>query len=89
MGTYDERPWLGLYDEGTPASIDREHPSGLAMFRAAARAHPDRPLLHYFSASRTVAQVDADSDGLAVGLGSSGAGRATASRSPSRTCRSA
>jgi long-chain acyl-CoA synthetase len=68
VSIYDERPWLALYDEGTPASIEREHPSGLAMFRATARAHPDRPLLRYFSATRTVAQVDADSDALAAGL---------------------
>jgi long-chain acyl-CoA synthetase len=74
MSVYDERPWLALYDEGTPASIRREHPSGLAMFRAAARAHPRHPLLHYFSATRTVAEVDADSDALAAGLAGLGVG---------------
>ena len=68
----DDRPWLRLYDDGTPAGIEREHASGLAMFRAAARAHPDRPLLHYFTATRTVAEVDADSDALAAGLAAHG-----------------
>ncbi|NMI02154.1 class I adenylate-forming enzyme family protein [Pseudonocardia acidicola] len=68
MSIYDQRPWLGVYDQGTPAEIEIEHPSALAMFRAAARSAPDRPLLHYFDATRTVAEVDADSDALAAGL---------------------
>jgi long-chain acyl-CoA synthetase len=69
-----DRPWLDLYDAGTPASIDVEHRSGLAMFRAAAAAHPDRPLLHYFHATRTVGDVDADSDALAAAFAGLGVG---------------
>ncbi|MHA6792628.1 AMP-binding protein [Pseudonocardia bannensis] len=68
MSIYDQRPWLDVYDEGTPAGIEIEHPSALAMFRAAVRSAPDRPLLHYFHATRTVGEVDADSDALAAGL---------------------
>jgi long-chain acyl-CoA synthetase len=63
-----QRPWLARYDEGTPPSITPEHRNGLAMFRASAAAHPDHPLLHYFHATRTVAEVDADSDALAAAL---------------------
>ncbi|MCU1664339.1 MAG: fadD1 [Pseudonocardia sp.] len=67
-----DRPWLDLYDPGTPASIEVEHRSALAMFRAAATTHPDRPLLHYFTATRTVGQVDADSDALAAAFATLG-----------------
>jgi long-chain acyl-CoA synthetase len=69
-----DRPWLDLYDPGTPASIRTEHRSALAMFRAAATAAPERPLLHYFHATRTVGQVDADSDALAAALAELGVG---------------
>ncbi|MFC4942618.1 class I adenylate-forming enzyme family protein [Pseudonocardia sp. GCM10023141] len=70
----EQRPWLALYDEGTPPSITPEHRSGLALFRAAAADHPDRPLIHYFHATRTVADVDADSDALAAALAGLGVG---------------
>jgi long-chain acyl-CoA synthetase len=66
MSTYDERPWLALYDEGTPADIEVEHASALEMFQATAEAHPDQPLVHYFHATLTVAEIDRDSDALAV-----------------------
>jgi long-chain acyl-CoA synthetase len=68
MSVYDDRPWLARYDAGVAPETELEYPSALAMFRAAAEAHPDRPLLHYFHATRTVGQVDADSDALAAGL---------------------
>src|SRR5919202_536235 len=56
---YAERPWLALYDEGKPADIVCEHRSALAMFEAAARRAPDRPLLHYFDATLTARAVAA------------------------------
>ena len=63
-----QRPWLALYDEQTPASITPEHRSGLGMFRAAATTHAQAPLVHYFNTTRTVGEIDADSDALAAAL---------------------
>ena len=71
---YAERPWLALYDEGKPADIDCEHESALAMFEAAARRAPDRPLLHYFDATLTAAEVDDLAGALAAGLRDLGIG---------------
>ena len=68
MGTYDERPWLALYDEGVPADLEPEFSDALAMFRAAAARAADRPLVHYFDATLTVGEVDRLSDGLACGF---------------------
>lgn len=68
MTTYDERPWLALYDDGVPADpvLPVEH--GLAMFDAALADHADAPLIHYFDATLTVAEVDRLSAALARGL---------------------
>ena len=65
---YADRPWLALYDEGKPADIACEHDSALAMFEAAARRAPDRPLLHYFDATLTAGEVDELAGALAAGL---------------------
>jgi long-chain acyl-CoA synthetase len=65
---YADRPWLTLYDEGKPADIACEHPSALAMFEAAARRAPDRPLLHYFDATLTAREVDDLAGAVAAGL---------------------
>ena len=67
-----QRPWLALYDEQTPASITPEHRSGLGMFRAAATTHAQAPLVHYFNTTRTVGEIDADSDALASALAARG-----------------
>ncbi|GAA4706578.1 long-chain fatty acid--CoA ligase [Pseudonocardia yuanmonensis] len=72
MTTYAERPWLARYDEGVPADVEPEFPSALAMWHATAKANPERPFLHYFHATRTVGEVDADSDALAAGLAALG-----------------
>jgi len=68
MTTYDERPWLQLYDEGVPADPVLPVPDGLAMFDAALRRSPDAPLVHYFDTTLTLAEVDRLSASLAVGL---------------------
>jgi long-chain acyl-CoA synthetase len=75
VGIYDQRPWTSLYDEGVPTDIEREFPSALEMFRAAAARAADRPLLHYFDATLTTGEVDRLSDGLALGLAELGVGR--------------
>jgi long-chain acyl-CoA synthetase len=74
MTTYADRPWLGRYDEGVPADVEPEFPSALAMWKATAKAASERPFLHYFHTTRTVGEVDADSDALAAGLVALGVG---------------
>jgi long-chain acyl-CoA synthetase len=74
VSVYDERPWLALYDEGKPDHIKLEHESGLDMFRAAVERAGDRPLVRYFDAALTGAEIDRVSDGLAVGLRELGVG---------------
>ena len=68
MTTYEDRPWLARYDPGQPADITPEFSDALSMFRAAAAAHPDLALIHYFDRSLTLAEVDDASDALAAGL---------------------
>jgi long-chain acyl-CoA synthetase len=75
VSVYDDKPWLALYDEGKPDHIEPEFDSGLDMFRAAVERAGDRPLVHYFDAALTAAEVDRLSDGLAVGLRELGVGR--------------
>ena len=68
MTPYQDRPWLARYDPGQPADIAPQFGDALSMFRAAAAAHPDRPLIHYFDRSMTTTEVDDASDALAAGL---------------------
>src|SRR3982750_4655277 len=68
MSHYDDRPWLALYDEGVPGNLDEPFPECVSMFDSAVRNHPDKPLVHYFGTSLTVAEVDRQSAALAVAL---------------------
>jgi long-chain acyl-CoA synthetase len=68
MSSYDDRPWLSLYDEGTPAELDLPYPNGLAMFDAAVAANPSAPCIYYFDSELSFADVDRMSAALAVGL---------------------
>jgi long-chain acyl-CoA synthetase len=63
-----ERPWLALYPDGLPHEIEPEADSCLELFRASAQRAPDRPLVHYFDSTLTVAEIDAESDALAAAL---------------------
>lgn len=77
MSGYQERPWLGLYQPGKPSDITPEYPDALAMWRGGAgngeAAH--QPFLYYFDTAVTGANVDRDSDALAVALAARGLGR--------------
>ena len=65
---YEERPWLARYNvEGSSAMIP-EYTDALAMFRATVERGPDRPAILYFDGVLTYAEVDAQSDALAVAL---------------------
>lgn len=68
MSAYDERPWLSLYDDGVPQTLELPYPNCLAMFDAAVQAGPDAPLVHYFDITLSMADVDRISAALAVGL---------------------
>jgi len=65
---YAERVWLAEYDEGKGPDIEAEYPSALAMWQATAQRAADRPLIHYFDATLSVADVDRQSAALAAGL---------------------
>jgi long-chain acyl-CoA synthetase len=68
MTTHTERPWLALYDDGTPAEIEREYDSALDMFADSVRRAGDRTAIRYFDSPITWGELDRMSDALAVGL---------------------
>lgn len=72
--TYADRPWLARYPAGSPADIEVEHPTALAVFDAAVAAEPDSAFLHYFDATLTFAEVNAAADAVAAGLVAEGFG---------------
>ena len=59
--------WYDLY-RAVPPTIAPRSQSGLAMFRRMAASQRERPLVHYFDRSITVAEIDEMSDALAVAL---------------------
>src|SRR4051794_20372409 len=75
MSIYDEKPWLARYDEGVPATIEREHESALEMFRAGVAHKPDGVALQYFDTAITYAELDTLTDALAAGLAAEGIAR--------------
>jgi long-chain acyl-CoA synthetase len=68
-----ERPWHALYGD-RPRELPLPHVDVLAMARATLAASADRPLVHYFDASLTGAELDAESDALACALADRGFG---------------
>jgi len=74
VSSYQERPWLGLYQPGRPSDITPAWTDALTMWRHGAMggeaAH--EPFLYYFDTAVTGAAVDADSDALAVALAARG-----------------
>src|SRR3954462_10603385 len=68
MSRYDDRPWLSLYDEGIPANLEAPFPDCVTMLDAVVREHPDKPLVHYFDTTLTVADVDRQSAALAAAM---------------------
>jgi long-chain acyl-CoA synthetase len=75
--SYQERPWLGLYQPGQPADITPEYGDALALWHGGAGAGEaaGQPFLYYFDTAVTGATVEADSDALAVALAARGVGR--------------
>ena len=75
MGIYRDRPWLSLYHPDMPADITAEFGDALSMWRASVDRAAQQPLIHYFGNTRTLAEVDAESDALAAALADRGIGR--------------
>ena len=73
--TYDDKPWLSLYDPNIPAVMEREYDSALDMFRASLRRAPSAPIIRYFDATVTMAELDVLSDAFAVALREDGFGK--------------
>lgn len=72
MSVYTDRPWLALYAEGQPAGLTPEHDTMLEVFEASLAAAPDAVAIRYFDGILTLADLDAASDALAVGLTETG-----------------
>jgi long-chain acyl-CoA synthetase len=68
-------PWLRLYRAGLGAELTQEHGDMLSLFAAAVSRHPDRAALVYFDRVTSYAQLDADTNALAVWLLDRGLGR--------------
>ena len=73
--SYADRPWLARYPEGTPADLEIEYPSALAIFDAAVAAEPDADFLHYFGSTQSFADVDRAARALAAALAERGFSR--------------
>lgn len=65
---YRSRPWLPLYRAGSPAELLVEVPDALRMWRDSVAQAGEQPFINYFGREHTFAEVDADSDALAVAL---------------------
>ncbi|HEY1970685.1 MAG TPA: AMP-binding protein [Pseudonocardia sp.] len=72
MSGYTGRPWLARYPAGQPADISTEYATLLDMFTASVARAPDTEAIRYFDRVLTLADLDAASDGLAVGLAEAG-----------------
>jgi long-chain acyl-CoA synthetase len=72
MSTYTDRPWLAHYAHGLPPDITAEYGTMLELFAASLRRAPETQAIRYFDGVLTLADLDAASDALAVGLQSRG-----------------
>jgi long-chain acyl-CoA synthetase len=68
MNPFDARPWLKLYAPGVTSDPAHDYPDALTMFRAAVMRAPRRAAIHYFDATLSYADVDAQSDALAAAM---------------------
>ncbi len=59
------RPWTALYSAWVPADLPVPSMSVVEMLEAGARAHPDRPAIHYFDSTLTYGELDRTAEALA------------------------
>ncbi len=73
MGAYDDRPWLSQYPANRRGLTDTDD-AVTTILDAFARltVQGDKPLLHYFDATLTAAEIDVQSDAFAVALQDAG-----------------
>jgi long-chain acyl-CoA synthetase len=74
MSTYEQQPWLNLYDRDQPAEISLEFTDALSMFRASVSRNPDGDIIRYFGGRITARELDELSDAFAVALTDLGVG---------------
>jgi long-chain acyl-CoA synthetase len=67
MSDYDDRPWLGRYND-QPREYEIEHNDALAMFKAGVEAAPEQAAIKYFDGAITRRELDEISDALACAL---------------------
>jgi long-chain acyl-CoA synthetase len=72
MTGYTDRPWLARYSDGLPADLETDYGTLLELFAASVARAPDTEAIRYFDGVLTLAQLDAASDALAVGLTAQG-----------------
>jgi long-chain acyl-CoA synthetase len=72
MSIYDEKVWLGRYQEGQPQEITPEYGSALAMFQATADRHRDSDAIRYFDRRISFGELDELTDAFAVGIAALG-----------------
>ncbi len=65
MTPYASKPWLAHYAGGHEATISRQYPDALSLFRAAVARAPQHKALLYFDGALTYAELDQQSDALA------------------------
>jgi long-chain acyl-CoA synthetase len=67
--------WLKLYPTSVPAEVTAKQPDMLRVFADAVAHAPDAPVMVYFDRTISFAQLDAESDALAVWLTAKGIGK--------------
>ncbi|NIE62468.1 AMP-binding protein [Burkholderia sp. Ax-1719] len=75
MTPYASKPWLAHYASGHEATISRQYPDALSLFRAAVARAPQNKALLYFDGALTYAELDQQSDALACAWLERGPGR--------------
>jgi len=71
----DRKPWLGVYPEGMPEAMPLPHRSLAEAWRARVKERPDGLAVAYFDGRLTAAELDEQSDALAVALADLGTAR--------------
>lgn len=76
MTIYSTKPWLKHYRAGTPIEITAEYDTMLELFHGSLQRSPDGIAIKYFDGSLTMAELNEQSDALAVALEVNGFTRA-------------
>ena len=74
MSTYSDRPWLKLYQDWMPSDITPEFDNMLDLLAASVRRAPETVAIKYFDGQTTLAELDSQSNAVAVALTENGFG---------------